>query len=145
MQFLHIVVGSVTGTALKTARYIRDGLPEQFAVQLHEYPDLDEIVKEPEQTILFCVSNTGAGELPPRMRKVYVQLTEQKRDLSGHRYLLINFADSSYKKFGVSGRVLDNALRRCGALRFAQRLTIDALHEADPRQTCLEWSLQCLT
>lgn len=57
MQFLHIVVGSVTGTALKTARYIRDGLPEQFAVQLHEYPDLDDIVKEPEQTILFCVSN----------------------------------------------------------------------------------------
>lgn len=144
MQRLHIVAGSVTGTALKAARYIRSHLQERFDIQLHEYPDLDNIITAPEQWIVFCVSNIGDGELPPSMRKVWVQLTEQNRDLTGHRYWMINIGDSSYRKFGLSGKILDDALRRCGGKRLAGRFTIDVLQEEDPATAALQWLLEVL-
>jgi MioC protein len=145
VQKLQIVVGTVTGTAQGVAEYLRKNLSAEWDIGLHEYPDLDDILEGPNQTLLFCVSNTGVGELPPSMRKVYVQLTEQKRDLTGHQYLLINFADSSFKTFGKSGETLENALSACGAYSLDERLTIDAMHERYPRKTALVWVKEMLT
>lgn len=136
---IHIVVGTVTETALKVARALKATLHGAYDIRLYEYPDLDDIISASNQFIVFCVSNTGAGELPPRMRKLYVQLTEQTRDLSGHRYLIINLGDRSYKEYGLSGKILDIALRRAGAVRVHNRLTIDALIDNEPEITALNW------
>lgn len=144
MQTLHIVIGSVTGTALNAARHIKANLQQRYHIKLHEYPDLDEILIAPNQLILFCVSNIGDGELPPRMRKVWVQLTEQNRDLSGHQYLMINIGDSRYRKFGLSGKILDDALRRSGATRLSGRFTIDMRVEEAPFDAALDWFSEAL-
>lgn len=139
---LHIISGSVTGTALQVSRYLRDNLRSKLTVILHEYPDLNDIIKVPEQLLVFCVSNTGAGELPPVMRKVWVQLTEQDRDMSGHEYLIINFGDRSYREYGLSGKLLDDALKKCGATRLSPRMTIDALVNDVPGERCLRWLMK---
>lgn len=73
------------------------------------------------------------------MRKVWVQLTEQDRDLSGHRYLIINLGDRSYREYGLSGKLLDNALKRCGARALSPRLTIDALQDNAPFEVVEHW------
>jgi flavodoxin len=139
MQTMHIVVGTVTGTAQSVASYIRKQLSGSFAIQLHEYPDLNDITIKPNQLIVFCVSNTGDGELPPSMRKVYVQLTEHEHDMSGHEYLLINFGDRSFRSYGKSGKILDSALKACGAKALDSRLTLDAMQDRYPRQDSLKW------
>jgi len=139
LKNLHIVVGTVTGTAQSVAEYINRKLNTQFSIQVHDYPDLDEVLTRPNQLIVFCVSNTGVGELPPRMRKVYVQITTEARDLSGLEYLIINLGDSSFKTYGKSGVTLDDALLQCGATNLDEVCLIDAMHERYPRQAALRW------
>lgn len=139
MNRLDIVVGTVTGTALSISRYLKKQLDGKLEVYVHEYPCFDDILSNNPSFLLFCVSNTGVGELPPSMRKMFVQLTEQKRDLSGIEYLLINLGDSSFKTFAQSGVTLNNALQQCNATNLDDTLVIDAMHDRYPRQTALDW------
>ncbi len=140
MNNINIIVGSVTGTATSVARFLNKKLSDRLNVMLFEYPCVNEILSEREALWIFCVSNTGVGELPPNMRKLYVQLSEQDRDLSNIEYAVINLADSSFKSFAKSGITLDEALQACNATRIEERLVIDAMLDRYPRQSALNWA-----
>lgn len=144
MKVIHIVVGSVTGTALAAAKALRTELERDYTIVFHEYATLDDILVQPNQTLLFCVSNTGEGELSPWMRRIHVQLSERHYDMTGHQYLLINFGDSRYKAFGLAGQTLDTALKFSHAMPLSDILTLDAF-KATPADTPLyEWVLSGL-
>lgn len=139
MKRIDIVVGTVTGTALSISKYLKKQFDTRLNIQMHEYPDLDEILSKESSVLLFCISNTGVGELPPSLQKMYFQLTTQDRDLSKVQYLIINLGDSSFKSFAKSGETLNKALQACGAKPLDERLIIDAMTDRYPRQTALDW------
>lgn len=139
MQILRFVIGSVTGTARAAADTVRKQLEADFVVHSHEYDDLDGILIQPNQTLVFFIANTGAGELSPQMKRVYVQLTQRQYDLSGHQYLLLNFGDSRYKEFGAAGQRLDKALRERNATPLANILTLDAHNKNKTAIPLAQW------
>ncbi len=136
---ISIVIGTVTGTALSVGRFLKKQLAHKASVQIHEFPCLDEVLADEPDLIVFCVSNTGVGELPPSMKKFTVQLAEQNRNLNHLKYLIINLADSSFKSFAKSGETLDEALLETGATNLSERLIIDAMSDRYPRQSALKW------
>lgn len=136
---ISIVIGTVTGTALSVGRFLQKQLNQKAQIHHHEYPCLDEVLLDKPDLVIFCISNTGVGELPPSMRKFYVQITEQNRKLDALNYLIINLADSSFKSFAKSGETLDEALQSLGAKNLSQRFIIDAMTDRYPRQSALKW------
>ena len=154
---LVIVIGSVTGTAEGTARYIAKNLPQYLGtdattdshrllsanatITLTTQPQVDELAdaSNASRLWLFCVSNTGQGVLPDHLHPFMVELSKTPHSLQHCHYLLINFGDSSFRTFGQSGRTLKQALYRKSANCLAEPLLIDAMRERYPKIAALKW------
>lgn len=172
---IHIIIGSVTGTAEGTARYISKHLKSQLfervtnhsepeaeapttlslrerlrmdpslTLSLNRDPTLDDLADHPSRLVIFCVSNTGVGVLPDNLHRLTVQLSNAKSALAHCYFLLINFGDSSFKTFGQSGRTLHGLLARAGATSIGQPLLIDAMHCRYPKLEALKWLIDQLS
>lgn len=65
MASIRILVGSVYGGALLTARTLKKTLePEGHRITVLEEPGLEDINGN-DEPLLVCTSTTGQGELPP--------------------------------------------------------------------------------
>lgn len=144
MQTLHFVIGSVTGTARRCANNTQHRLMGKYHIHLYEYATLDDLPLDTAQTLVFFVANTGAGELPSMMQRIYIQLTQRCYDMSGHQYLVVNFGDSRYPEFGVAGENLHAALAEANAQPLAEVLTFDAAMGNPSDVSVSEWLEQHL-
>lgn len=146
MAAIRILVGSVYGGALMTARTIKKALePEGHAVTILENPVLDDITGN-DDALLVCTSTTGQGEVPPNLLPFYLALREQLPQQPGRPFGVIVLGDSSYgDTFCGAGDSLEEALYETAARKVGHTLRIDALETTEPEMEALPWIRDWIT
>lgn len=146
MAAIRILVGSVYGGALLTARAIREGLEsEGHTVTVLDNPTLDDITGN-DDALLVCTSTTGQGEVPPNLLPFYLSLREQLPQQPGRPFGVIVLGDSSYgDTFCGAGELLEEALYETAARKVGETLRIDALETTEPELEALPWTRNWIT
>lgn len=140
MASIRILVGSVYGGALMTARELKKSLePEGHTLIINEQPELSDITNNTDP-LLVCTSTTGQGEVPPNLLPFYLDLRETLPQQPGRPFGVIVLGDSSYgDTFCGAGDLLEEALLETGARKTGNTLKIDALETTEPGQEALPW------
>lgn len=141
MANLRILVGSVYGGALLTARAVKTALEaDGHRVTLLESPALGDILDN-DDALLVCTSTTGQGELPPNLLPFWLELREQLPSLAGRPFGIIVLGDSSYgDTFCGAGNLMEEALLETGARKVGDTLRIDALETTEPETIAVPWA-----
>lgn len=140
MSKIQIVIGSVYGGAEQVAEIASDILRTlHHDVSLNTYARAEDLARDPDEIILLCHSNTGAGELPDNIQPLYLHLTRDYPQIAGRRYGVINLADSSYSTFNEAGTMLDHAFTDLGAERIGTPLVLDASSGEDAASLTRTW------
>jgi MioC protein len=150
MASVHIIVGSVMGTAEEVAYVIQETLIlAGHQVQIHHAFRSGDLPTDPSDILLACTSNTGMGDLPMNIVPFYEHLKNDYPPIAGRRYGIVNLGDSSYPNFAQAGQTLDEALADLGAVRLGDPLVMDAIyvddHADEARQWAVLWSAEHLT
>ncbi len=140
MTAIRILVGSVYGGALMTAREIRKELEaDGHQVTVLENPELSDITSN-EEPLLVCTSTTGQGEIPENLLHFYVDLREQLPQQPGRPFGIIVLGDSSYgDTFCGAGELMEEALYETAARKVGDTLRIDAMETMEPESAALPW------
>lgn len=141
MASIRILVGSVYGGALLTARAIKKSLePEGHQVVVLENPTLDDITGN-QDPLLICTSTTGQGEIPPNLLPFYLSLKDQLPQQPGRPFGVIVLGDSSYgETFCGAGNLMEEAFFETSAHKLGDTLCIDALETPDPELEAVPWA-----
>lgn len=140
MASIQILIGSIYGAAEQVAEIAAEKLREiGHEVTLNTYARPQDLVRDNDEILLLCHSNTGSGELPDNIQPIYLHLTRDYPRIAGKRYGVINLGDSSYSSFNDAGRMLDAAFADLGALRIGEPLVLDACSGDSPEALTLEW------
>lgn len=140
MTDIRILVGSVYGGALMTARAIKETLDQDgYSVEVLENPVLDDITSD-TSPLLVCTSTTGEGEVPGNLLPFYVALRDQLPQQPGRPFGVIVLGDSSYgDTFCGAGELMEEALYETAARKVGDTLRIDALETQEPEEEALPW------
>jgi MioC protein len=141
MPQIHIIVGSVMGTALEVAEAVGatlEGCGHGCRIDANFKPG--QLGDDPDEVLLICTSNTGMGDLPANIAPLYQHLVRDYPAVAGRRYGIINLGDSSYPNFAQAGVTLDEALADLGAVRIGQPLVLDAIYSDDPADEACTWA-----
>ena len=140
MANIQIFVGSIYGAAEQVAELACNKLQSLgHEVTINTYARPADLMRQADEVILLCHSNTGAGELPDALEPIYAHLTQDYPRIAGKRYGVINLADSSYNTFNEAGRLLDAAFADLGAVRVGEPLIIDACSGDNPATLTQDW------
>lgn len=141
-----ILVGSVYGGALMTARHLKQQLvPDGHQITVVENPTLEHLTGT-DEPILICTSTTGQGELPPNLRPFYIDLREQLPMQTDRPFGVVVLGDSSYgDTFCGAGELVSEAFYEVAARKIGDSLCIDALETTEPEQVALPWVRVWLT
>ncbi|RYY76005.1 MAG: flavodoxin [Gammaproteobacteria bacterium] len=143
MAKIQILIGSVYGAAEQVAEIAAETLRDEgHEVSLNTYARAEDLVRDTNEVLLLCHSNTGSGELPDNIQPIYLHITRDYPRIAGKRYGVINLADSSYSTFNEAGRLLDAAFADLGAVRIGEPLIIDACVGDDADAMTREWISQ---
>lgn len=140
MASIRILVGTVYGGALMTARALKKDLEaEGHGITVLENPTLGDITGT-DDALLVCTSTTGQGEVPPNLLPFYLELRDQLPQQPGRPFGVIVLGDSSYgDTFCGAGELLEEALYETCARKVGDTLRIDALETTDPEEVALPW------
>ncbi|AOY89727.1 flavodoxin [Marinobacter salinus] len=140
MTGIRILVGSVYGGALVTAREIKKNLEsEGHSTTVLENPVLEDITSN-DDALLVCTSTTGQGEIPPNLLPFYATLRDQLPQQPGRPFGIIVLGDSSYgDTFCGAGNLMEEALYETAARKVGSTLKIDALETMEPESEALPW------
>ena len=140
MASIQILVGSVFGGAEQVADLAAAQLRELgHQVSINTYARPEDLMRDPEEVLLLCHSNTGSGDLPDNILPLYLHLTRDFPSIAGRRYGVINLGDSSYTSFNEAGRMLDAAFSDLGARRIGEPLVLDACSGDNPETLTIDW------
>ncbi|WP_404365364.1 flavodoxin [Marinobacter sp.] len=140
MTAITLLVGSVYGGALLTAREIREQLEEEgHEIRIFEKPELADLTSN-DRPILVCTSTTGQGEVPPDLLPFYLDLKDQMPMQQGRPFGVIVLGDSSYgDTFCGAGDLMEEAFLEVGARKVGETLCIDALETMEPETVAVPW------
>ena len=140
MISIRILVGSVYGGALMTARAIKKELEaEGQHVIVLDNPALDDITSNSDP-LLVCTSTTGQGEVPANLLPFYLDLRDQLPQQPGRPFGIIVLGDSSYgDTFCGAGDLVEEALYETAARKVGDTLRIDALETLEPEAEAVPW------
>lgn len=140
MASIQILVGTVYGGALMTARALKSELEaDGHSITVLDNPTLSDIAANSDP-ILVCTSTTGQGEIPPNLLPFYLALREQLPQQPGRPFGVIVLGDSSYgDTFCGAGELMEEALYETCARKVGETLRIDALETTDPESEALPW------
>jgi flavodoxin len=140
MAKIQILIGSIYGGAEQVAEIAAEQLLSLgHEVSLNTYARPEDLVRDANEILLLCHSNTGSGELPDNLLPIYLHLTRDYPRIAGKRYGVINLGDSSYTTFNDAGRMLDAAFTDLGAIRIGDPLVLDACSGDSPEALTREW------
>jgi flavodoxin len=140
MAKIQILIGSIYGGAEQVAEIAAEQLLSlSHEVSLNTYARPEDLVRDANEILLLCHSNTGSGELPDNLLPIYLHLTRDYPRIAGKRYGVINLGDSSYTTFNDAGRMLDAAFTDLGAIRIGDPLVLDACSGDSPEALTREW------
>lgn len=141
MAAIHIIVGSVMGTALEVAQTVQQVLHHAgHQVRTNAGFRKGQLDENPAEITLICTSNTGMGDLPVNIVPFYEHLKNDFPRIAGRRYGVINLGDSSYPNFAQAGKTLDEAMADLGAQRVGEPLVLDAIYVDDPSAEARTWA-----
>lgn len=141
MAQIHIIVGSVMGTALEVAEAVAatlEGCGHSPRINTAFQPG--QLTGALDDVILICTSNTGMGDLPSNIAPLYAHLRNEAPAIAGRRYGVINLGDSSYPNFAQAGVTLDEAMADLGAVRVGEPLVMDAILTSDHTDEACTWA-----
>ena len=140
MTAIRILVGSVYGGALITARNIKTTLEnEGHSVVVLENPSLEDVTGT-DDALLVCTSTTGQGEVPANLLPFYVTLRDELPQQPGRPFGVIVLGDSSYgDTFCGAGDLMEEALYETSARKVGDTLRIDALETTEPEAEAVPW------
>jgi MioC protein len=140
---IHILVGSVHGTAIRVAQALLLCANDvAAAIHIHLMDGLDIKVLQQEGIFIICTSTTGSGDVPDNAQGFYYALEAQAQYLGHVRYGVIALGDSSYgDTFCGGGKRFDERLQDLGAQRIGTMLCIDACDSTDPETIAAAWFL----
>jgi MioC protein len=140
---IHILVGSVHGTAQRVAQALLL-CADDVSAQVHIYP-IDGVGMDVFQRagfFIICTSTTGSGDVPENAQNLYHTLDAEAQYLGHVKYGVIALGDSSYgDTFCGAGKRFDARLQDLGAQRMGSMLCIDACDSEDPETTASTWFL----
>ena len=140
MAAIHIIVGSVMGTALEVAQAVAQSLRSAgHETRLNPAFSKGQLEQNPAEILLIVTSNTGMGDLPMNIAPLYAHLKNDHPRIAGRRYGVINLGDSSYPNFAQAGKTLDEAMADLGAQRIGEPLVLDAIYVDDHKTEALAW------
>lgn len=141
MAAIRILVGSVYGGALMTARALKPALEEEgHRVTVLESPTLQDMTDN-NDALLVCTSTTGQGEIPAGLLPFYLNLRETLPQQPGRPFGIIVLGDSSYgDTFCGAGDLMEEALLETAASKVGDTLRIDALETTDPEEEAVPWA-----
>ena len=139
MSKLLIIVGTETGTAEGVAIHLEKALSDSYTVEVSLSATVADLLRDPEELLVFCTANTGAGDLPENIEPLYNALQSESPDIAGRPYALITLGDSMYSTFGEAGEKLEEALQKLGASPIADSLLIDTGEDRYPQKIALDW------
>lgn len=143
MAKIQIIVGSVNGTAQKTAIAIAHVLNHQgHDAWVNLEPTREDLVYDKNEALLVCCSTTGEGELPKNIYPIYLALDDQAIDIKDRKYGVIALGDSGYTYFAQAGFLMENVLYLSGAKRVGEVLTLDAKKITNPPLEAAQWASQ---
>lgn len=146
MAKIQILVGSVNGTAWKTAQAIAHVLNHQgHNVRVNDEPQPQDLLQDSDEAILVCCSTTGQGELPSELHPLYYALDDQAVDLNDRYYGVIALGDSGYTCFAQAGFLMESALYQSGAKRIGEIFTMDARKVSNHPLTAAQWANEWVT
>ena len=141
MAAIHIIVGSVMGTALEVAQALKQTLDAAgHHVRVNPSFHKAQLEENPDEVILICTSNTGMGDVPMNLVPFLEHLKNDYPAIAGRRYGVVNLGDSSYPNFAQAGKTLDEAMADLGASRIGEPLIIDAIYVDDPAAEAVTWA-----
>lgn len=141
MAAIHIIVGSVMGTALEVAQAVAHSLRSAgHEACLNPAFKKGQLEQNPAEVILVVTSNTGMGDLPMNIAPFFEHLKNDYPRIAGRRYGIINLGDSSYPNFAQAGKTLDEAMADLGAQRIGEPLVLDAIYVDDHAAEAVAWA-----
>lgn len=140
MASIQILVGSVYGSALTTARELKKTMEsEGHTLVVNEQPELPNLTDN-NDPVLICTSTTGQGEIPPNLLPFYLNLREVLPQQPGRPFGIMVLGDSSYgDTFCGAGDLFEEAFLETGARKVGNTLRIDALETTDPEIEATPW------
>ncbi len=150
---LHILVGTMTGTAEAVAKDLQDVLVtsgHQCEIILMDGRDAETFRKkaaEPSHpdAFLICTSTYGSGDVPDNAQALFTSLESQRPDLRGIVYGVIALGDSTYSQtFCHGGLRFDKLLTALGAQRAGDVLLHDASSGTMAEDVASAWILPWL-
>lgn len=143
MAKIHIIVGTVNGTAWQTGHAVARILVHLgHEARVSDEPSVRDIEQNPDEVLLVCCSTTGDGELPRNIYPLFLALDDRAIDLSGRRYGVIALGDSGYRHFAQAGYMMENALYMSGAKRIGEMFTLDAKQDKNHPLAAAQWAAQ---
>jgi flavodoxin len=141
MAAIRVLVGSIYGAALWTAKEIKTSLEaEGHEVTVLETPSLEDITTN-NDALLVCTSTTGQGEVPGNLLPFYTDLKDQSPQQPGRPFGIIVLGDSSYgDTFCGAGTLMEEALYETSARKVGDTLRIDAMEILEPEHEALPWA-----
>jgi MioC protein len=141
---LHILVGTMTGTAQLVAQEIELAFGgDDVIIDTTLMDNLDAGVFAQPGVFLICTSTYGHGDVPDNAKALYASLLARKPDLSDVRYGV--FGDRTHVgTFCDGGRHFDEALSAAGAQRIGDVARHDASGGTLAEDVALEWFPQWL-
>ena len=140
MASILILVGTESGNA----QMVADALQPVLASAGHAVDVTDKAATaadlQAHDVLLAVCATHGSGDIPTNILPLVEALERDKPDLSGHRYGVIALGDMTYQDtFCGGGKMVDQALERCGARKVGDRLEIDASEQPLPDEEALTW------
>ncbi|CCU83307.1 NADPH-dependent diflavin oxidoreductase 1 [Caenorhabditis elegans] len=142
-----ILYGSETGTAQDIAESLRrEAQQRHLQARVHELDEYDVSQLPMEKVVLFVVSTTGQGEMPPNMRKTWKLLLRKSLGadfLKNVNIGVLGLGDSSYQKYNFAGKKLYRRLVQLGAKMMCGVHLADDQHEIGIDGAFIPWKTEC--
>ena len=111
MASIQVLVGSVMGTAETVAEAVAAELRQlQHTVTVNFQADVSDILRDENEILLVCTSNTGSGDL-------IVGLDRDRLDEGADRLFAVSFAGDDYGLAGLLRRLRRRGRRGEGGKR----------------------------
>lgn len=141
MAKIQIIVGSVNGTAEKTAFAVAQVLNYQgHEVRLNDAPTRQDLEQDGDEVLLVCCSTTGEGEVPGNLYPLFLALDDQAIEVRGRHYGVIALGDSGFRHFAYGGFLMENAFYMSGAKRIGDVCTLDAKLVTNHPLAAVQWA-----
>jgi MioC protein len=140
-QSIVILVASMSGTAEMVADEMAQEIQSRgLTARIIGMEKANSSLFAGCRTFIVCSSTYGSGDIPDNGQAFFVELTEQRPDLSHIRYGLVGLGDMTYfTTFCGAGRKFDALFSSLGARRIGDCLFHDAKSDVFADQAALHW------